>query len=286
METRLRIAIQKSGRLSEKSIELLRNCGIKVQKGSRSLITQSKNFPIDILHLRDDDIPQYVHDGTADLGILGENVLIESGFEVPTVKKLGFAKCRLSLAVPKHVDYSGVNYFEGKKIATTYPVLLKKYLDEKGVSATMHEISGSVEIAPNIGLADGICDIVSTGSTLFSNGLKEVEKVMFSEAVLISNNSLSEEKIEILNKLLFRFDAVMSASQNKYLVMNVPNDKVDEVINILPGMKSPTVVPLATEGWSAIHTVIAEDKFWNIIDGLKERGASGILVVPIQKMIM
>lgn len=286
MQTTIRLAIQKSGRLSEKSVELLNNCGIHFSNGKNSLISQSSNFPIKILHLRDDDIPQYVQDGTADLGILGENVLIESEKEVQTIRPLGFSKCRLSLAVPKGESYEGTSYFQHKKIATTYPVILNQFLKEKGITAEIHNISGSVEIAPNIGLADGICDIVSTGSTLFSNGLKEVETILRSEAVLIANPDLSPEKKVLLDKLVFRIKSVLEAKNNKYVVLNAPNDKIDEIIAVLPGMKSPTVVPLAMSGWSAVHSVIAEDAFWEIIDDLSDLGATGILVVPIQKMII
>lgn len=287
MNQRLKIAIQKSGRLSKDSKALLKECGISVKQGmSNQLITSASNFPLDVLYLRDDDIPQYVEDGIADIGILGENVVIESGCEVDSVKKLGFAGCRLSLAVPKTENYKDVNYFEGKKIATSYPRLLQTHLDKHGVKAEIHKISGSVEIAPNIGLADGICDLVSSGSTLFSNGLKEVEIILRSEAVMIANQNLSTEKQNLLNKILFRIDAVKTAENTKYIILNAPNDKVNAIAKILPGMKSPTIVPLAEAGWSAMHSVVQEDKFWDIIDELKIAGAQGILVVPIEKMIV
>lgn len=287
MNQRLKIAIQKSGRLSKDSKSLLKECGISVKQGmSNQLITSSSNFPLDVLYLRDDDIPQYVEDGIADIGILGENVVVESGCTVDSVKKLGFAGCRLSLAVPKTETYKDVHYFEDKKIATSYPRLLQTYLDKHGVKAEIHKISGSVEIAPNIGLADGICDLVSSGSTLFSNGLKEVDIILRSEAVMIAHQNLSTEKQNLLNKILFRIDAVKKAENTKYIILNAPNDKVDQIIKILPGMKSPTVVPLAEEGWSAMHSVVQEDKFWDIIDELSTAGAQGILVVPIEKMIV
>lgn len=287
MSKRLKIAIQKSGRLSEASRKLLKECGISVKQGmSNKLITAASNYPLDVLYLRDDDIPQYVEDGIADVGILGENVVLESGCAVDSVKKLGFAGCRLSLAVPKTEDYQDVHYFEGKKIATSYPRLLQNYLDEHGVKAEIHKISGSVEIAPNIGLADGICDLVSSGSTLFSNGLKETDIILRSEAVMVANQQLSPEKQEILDKILFRIDAVRTAKNTKYIILNAPNDKVDAITEILPGMKSPTVVPLVEEGWSALHSVVQEDQFWDIIDELRTIGAQGILVVPIEKMIV
>ncbi len=282
---RLKIAIQKSGRLSDKSKALLKECGIKINNGKNQLMAKSSNFPIDFLFLRDDDIPQYVADGVSDLGIVGENVFIEKNKKVNKIKELGFSKCRLSLAVPKSLDYKGVSYFDGKNIATSYPVILQKYLDEKGIKAQIHEISGSVEIAPNIGLAEGICDIVSTGSTLMSNGLKEVETVMTSQAVMISNQNLSEAKQNLVGELLFRIESVQRAKNNKYVVLNAPNDKIEMINDILPGMKSPSVVALQKEGWSALHSVISEDRFWEIIGKLKNAGAEGILVMPIEKMV-
>lgn len=283
---KLRIAIQKSGRLSEDSLSLIRECGIKFANGMRKLKSDAANFPIEFLFLRDDDIPGYVEDGVADIGIVGENVAVEKGKNVEIVKRLGFSKCRLSLAVAKHVDYKGLEDLQGSNIATSYPVILGKYLKENGIKATMHEISGSVEIAPSIGLAEAICDIVSSGSTLFMNGLKEVETIFRSEAILIQGKQLSEEKQKSLGKLLFRIDSVQSGKSNKYILLNAPEKSIDKIISILPGMRSPTVLPLAEEGWNSVHSVIKEDEFWEIIDQLKEAGAEGILVVPIEKMIM
>lgn len=283
---RLKIAVQKSGRLSEKSLELISEAGIKLDNGDRKLISKSSNFPIEILFLRDDDIPQYVADGVADIGIVGENVLAEKFFHIQIVEKLGFAKCRMSLAIPKSVEYTGVQYFNNKKIATSYPNILSKFLKEKKISADIHEISGSVEIAPGIGLADAIFDIVSSGSTLISNGLQEVEVVLYSEAVIAGNKNLSEAKQKILEKLLFRIRAVQKAEKNKYVVLNAPVDSVDRIIEIIPGMKSPTVVPLAKTGWCSVHSVLQENDFWDVIDKLQECGAQGILVIPIEKMIV
>ncbi len=285
MSNILRVAIQKSGRLSDDSLKLIKECGIKFNNGTGKLKSVSTNFPMEFLFLRDDDIPGYVADGVADIGIVGENVLVEKKQEVTLEKKLGFSKCRLSLAVPKGEEYKGVEYFNGKKIATSYPVILQKYLDSKSVEAEIHEISGSVEIAPGIGLADGICDIVSSGSTLFTNGLKEVEVIFPSEAVLIANKDLSEEKQRTLHKWLFRIDSVLEAANKKYILLNAPNDSIDKIISLLPGMKSPTILPLAEKGWSSLHSVINEDEFWEVIEQLKEVGAQGILVVPIEKMI-
>lgn len=283
--SKLKIAIQKSGRLSEKSLELLKECGIKFPNGGGKLIAESKNFPIEVLFLRDDDVTKYVEQQVADIGIVGENVFLEANLPVTILEYLGFGSCRLSLAVSKEVDYQGINYFEGKKIATSYPFVLEKYLKEQGINATIEFISGSVEIAPSIGLANGVCDIVSSGSTLMSNGLKEVQKVLDSQAVLISNTSLSQEKQALLDKLLFRIKSVLNAKECKYILLNAPNDKLDQIISILPGMKSPTILPLADEGWSSLHSVIQEDQFWDIIDELKTLGAEGILVAPIEKMI-
>ncbi len=280
-----RIAVQKSGRLSDKSLALLQDCGIKFDKGGRKLSTRAKNFPMEILFLRDDDIPQYVANGVADLGILGLNEVEEKDQKVDVIKQLGFAGCRLSLAVQKDVDYTGLEWFNGKKVASSYTTIVKKFFADKGISATTEEIGGSVEIAPGIGLAEGICDIVSTGSTLVMNGLKEVETVMYSEAVLISNPSLASDKKDILNKLLFRMEAVQNARKSKYILLNAPNDKIEEISNLLPGMKSPTVLPLAQDGWSSLHSVIEENDFWNVIDQLKDAGAEGILVSPIEKLI-
>jgi ATP phosphoribosyltransferase len=281
----LKIAVQKSGRLSEDSLKLLKECGIKFNNGEKKLKAVSTNFPIEFLFLRDDDIPGYVADGVADLGIIGQNVLVESGRDIREVKPLGFSKCRLSLALPKDVHYENVGYFESKSIATSYPVILGNYLKNKGLKSDIHVISGSVEIAPGIGLAEGIFDIVSSGSTLMSNGLKEVEVVMKSEATLVANKNLTEEKESILNQLLFRIDAVLEGRNNKYVLLNAPNEKVEAIVKLLPGMRSPTVLPLATAGWSSLHSVINEDDFWGSIEKLRQAGAEGILVVPIEKMI-
>ena len=283
---RLRIAVQKSGRLSENSLELLKECGIDVKNGRAQLVASASNFPLDILYLRDDDIPQYVEDGVADLGILGENVVIESRAQVDIIKRLNFGRCRLSLAVPKALEYKDLSYFQDRKVATSYPNILDDYLTAHGIKSEVHVISGSVEIAPNIGLADAICDIVSSGSTLLSNGLKEVETIMKSEAVLVSRKGLDTEGEAILQKLLFRLESVMAAKSSKYVIMNAPNNAIEAIVSVLPGMKSPTVVPLAIEGWSAIHSVLNEEKFWDIIDDLKKAGAQGILVIPIEKMII
>ena len=281
----LKVAVQKSGRLSEDSLKLFRECGIKFNNGVKKLKAQSHNFPIEFLFLRDDDIPGYVEDGIADIGIVGQNVHDEYQKNVEVVKHLGFSKCRLSLAVPREEDYQDISYFEGKNIATSYPNILKDYLKSKGVSAEVHEISGSVEIAPGIGLAEGICDIVSSGSTLLSNGLKEVETVMKSEAVMVASKSLSDEQQKILNQLIFRINSVLEGKNNKYVLLNAPNESLDKIIDLLPGMRSPTVLPLADKGWSSIHSVINEDTFWENIEQLREAGAEGILVVPIEKMI-
>jgi ATP phosphoribosyltransferase len=285
MET-LKIAVQKSGRLLDDSIQLLKECGIKVDNGKDQLKAAATNFPLEVLYLRNSDIPQYLADGVADISIIGENTLIEKEKELVNLRTLGFSKCRLSLAVPKEVDYPGLQWFQNRKVATSYPNTVNAFFKEKGINADIHVISGSVEIAPNIGLADGIADLVSSGSTLFKNGLKEVEVMLKSEAVLATNKNLSAGKKEILDKLLFRIDAVMAAKNNKYVLLNAPNDKIDEIIRILPGMKSPTVMPLAASGWSSVHTVITESDFWNIIDQLKASGAQGILIVPIEKMVI
>ncbi|MFT6997409.1 MAG: ATP phosphoribosyltransferase [Cryomorphaceae bacterium] len=282
---KLKIAVQKGGRLSEKSVELLKNCGIKVSNGGK-LRSEATNFPLEVLYLRDDDIPQYVADGVADLGIVGENVVKEKKKAVEIAEALGFAKCRLSMAVQRDIDYPGLDWFNGKKIATSYPNIVQKFLDEKGLTAEIEEISGSVEIAPSIGLADSVCDIVSTGSTLLANGLKEVETVDRSEAVLIQNMNLSAEKAELVEKLLFRIRAVNKADKFKYILLNAPNDSLDEITSLLPGMKSPTVLPLAKEGWSSLHSVVKEDEFWEVIDKLRSAGAEGVLVCPIEKMVL
>ncbi len=282
----LRIAIQKSGRLSQESLDLIKECNIKVNNGKGKLKSDATNFPMEILYLRDDDIPGYVADKVADIGIVGLNVVHEKEKDIRIIQHLGFSKCRLSLAIPKELDYEGFGFFVGKNIATSYPNLTDRFLKEKGIQADIHEISGSVEIAPGIGLADAICDIVSSGSTLISNGLKEVETILHSEAVLIGSKELSDEKEHILEQFIFRLNAVQKAKSYKYILLNAPNDKIKDIIDILPGMKSPTVVPLAMDGWSSLHSVINEEKFWEIIDSLKQAGAQGILVVPIEKMIM
>ncbi|MDR1877838.1 MAG: ATP phosphoribosyltransferase [Flavobacteriaceae bacterium] len=283
--SKLKIAVQKSGRLSGKSLDLLRECGIKISNSNQKLMTVSSNFPIEILFLRDDDIPQYVEQNVADIGILGENEVWEKNRKVTTVRKLGFGNCRLSLAIPKEENYTDLTYFNHKKIATTYPNILRDFCTKKQLEVEIEEIGGSVEIAPGIGLANCIFDIVSTGSTLLMNGLKEVQTVAQSEAVLIKTPELSEEKQAILTQLLFRIQAVMYSKENKYILLNAPNNAVKQIISLLPGMKSPTVLPLAEEGWSSIHSVIKEDKFWEIIDQLQDLGAQGILIIPIEKMI-
>jgi len=286
METKLRIALQKKGRLFEESRDLLKEAGIKFNLGNGRLVATASKFPVEVLFLRDDDIPQSVADGVADIGIVGENEMEEKGFSLRTVKKLGFSKCRLSLAIPKEEEYTGPEWFENKKVATSYPEILKKYFKKENINAEIHEIAGSVEIAPGIGLADAIFDIVSSGSTLVANHLKEVEKVMDSEAVLVATGKLSSEKEAILDQMIFRINAVMAANSNKYILLNAPNDKINQIVNILPGMKSPTVLPLAEEGWSSVHSVIQEDQFWEVIGQLKENGAQGILIAPIEKMIL
>jgi ATP phosphoribosyltransferase len=282
----IRIAVQKSGRLSDDSLKLFKECGIKFESGGSKLRSISSNFPIEFLFLRDDDIPGYVEDGVADLGVVGLNVLMEHTRKVDIVKELGFSKCRLSLAIPRGETYTDLSQFEGKSIATSYPNLTNQFLQKNGVNAEMHEISGSVEIAPSIGLAEGICDIVSTGGTLLSNGLKEVATVFQSQAVMISNNALSAEKQAILNKLLFRIDSVQRGQNAKYVVLNVQEQNIEKVTALLPGMKSPSVLPLATKGWFSLHSVIEENDFWNIIENLRDAGAEGILVLPIEKMIL
>ncbi|MBW3468445.1 ATP phosphoribosyltransferase [Arthrospiribacter ruber] len=286
MNSIIRIAVQKSGRLSDDSLSLIKECGIKFYNGTGKLKSTSTNFPIEFLFLRDDDIPGYVADGVADLGIVGENELVEKDKDVNVLKKLGFSKCRLSLAIPKSESYTNIHYFQGKNIATSYPKILGDYLETQNVHAEIHEISGSVEIAPSIGLAEGICDIVSSGSTLMMNGLKEVETIFKSEAVLISNKKLDAEKLEIVDKLLFRINAVQKGKSNKYVLLNAPNDSLDKIISLIPGMRSPTILPLAQEGWSSVHSVIAEDQFWENIEELRAAGAEGILVVPIEKMVV
>ncbi|MCU4175791.1 ATP phosphoribosyltransferase [Carboxylicivirga sp. N1Y90] len=286
METKIRIALQKKGRLNDDSMKLLKEAGIKFNVGSGKLVASSPNFPIEVLFLRDDDIPQTVADKVADIGIVGENEMLEKGFDLNISKRLGFSRCRLSLAIPKADEYKGLDYFEGKKVATSYPVILKKYFAEQKINADIHEITGSVEIAPGIGLADGICDIVSSGSTLVANRLKEVDVVMESEALLVAAPELSAEKQALLDEIIFRINSVKAANSNKYILMNVPNDKVNDILEILPGMKSPTVLPLADDKWSSVHSVIQEKKFWEIIGQLRNKGAEGILVIPIEKMIL
>ena len=284
--SKLKIAIQKSGRLNEDSLKLLKDCGLAIHNGKDQLKVVVNNFPVERLYLRNSDIPQYLEDGTADLGIIGENLLLEKQKQVSVVKKLGFSKCRVSLAVPKDLEDNSLKYFNGKKIATSYPVTLQKFLSENKISAEIHPISGSVEIAPNIGLADGICDIVSSGSTLFRNGLKETQVILKSEAVLAKSLKLSKAQQAILDKLLFRINAVLRAKNSKYILLNVPNEKIKQVSKLLPVLKSPTILPLADEGWSSLHTVIDETKFWEVIDELKAAGAEDILIVPIDKMVI
>ena len=284
--TRLKLAIQKSGRLHEDSIKLLKECGIDIENGVNKLKAVATNFPLELFFLRDDDIPQYVEDGVADIGFVGENVVYEKSKKVEVAYALGFGKCRLSFAVNKNETFTGATYLSGKKIATSYPILVQKYLNENKIQAEIHEISGSVEIAPGIGLADVICDLVSSGSTLFMNGLKEADTILDSQAVLIKRLALNAEATAILERLLFRIESVKKAKKNKYVLLNAPNANLDKIISLLPGMKSPTVVALATPGWSSVHSVIAESDFWEIIEKLKLAGAEGILVVPIEKMIL
>ncbi|KIA90743.1 ATP phosphoribosyltransferase [Kaistella jeonii] len=283
---KLKIAIQKSGRLSEKSLELLKECGIKIPDFKSKLKNSATNFPLEILFLRDDDIPKYVEQGIVDIGIIGENEVLEQNKNVDLVRKLGFANCRLSLAIPKEQEYSGINFFELKKIATSYPSIVKNYFESKNINTEIVEISGSVEIAPSIGLADTIADLVSSGSTLLHNGLKEVEEVLKSEAVIISSKNIAEDVSIILESFLFRIQAVINSRENKYILLNAPNHSIEKIIEILPGMKSPTVLPLAETGWSSIHSVVRENEFWKIIDELRKYGAEGILVIPIEKMVM
>jgi len=282
----LRIAVQSKGRLFDDTMNLLSEADIKVSSGRRTLLVQSGNFPLEVLYLRDDDIPQSVASGVADIGVVGENEFVERGEDAEIISRLGFSKCRLSLAIPKEIDYHDVSWFEGKKIATSYPQILRRFLDEHGIHAEIHVITGSVEISPGIGLADGIFDIVSSGSTLVSNNLREVEVVMRSEALLIGNKQLSDEKRAILEEMLFRFKAVKDAEDKKYVRMNAPKAHLQEIIDVLPGLKSPTIIPLADEDWCSVHTVLDQKRFWEIIGKLKELGAQGILVTPIEKMIL
>lgn len=281
----LRLAIQKSGRLSEDSLKLIKECGINLNNGAGKLKSIASNFPIELLFLRDDDIPGYVSDGVADIGIVGENVSVESQKEVDLIERLGFSKCRLSIGVDKSFEYTGIDSLQGKEIATSYPNILSDYLKQKNISAGIHVISGSVEIAPSIGLADAVCDIVSSGSTLISNGLKEAEVIFKSEAVLIGHSGLSADKAKILSDLLFRMKAVRRAQNTKYILLNAPNKSIETIVKLLPGVKSPTVLPLAEEGWSSIHSVVNENEFWEVIEKLREAGAEGILVLPIEKII-
>lgn len=285
---RLKLAVQKSGRLNEETVKLIAECGIDLEgyRGNGCLRVQAGNFPIELLFLRDDDIPGYVADGVADAGIVGENVLQEKAREIALVDKLGFSRCRLSIAVPKAFEYRGIESLQGRSIATSYPRIVGSYLDEKGVKADLHEISGSVEIAPSIGLAEAICDIVGTGSTLEGNGLREVETILYSQAVLIARPQLESQKQAALDKLLFRMKAVRRAKSNKYILLNAPNESLDKIVSLLPGMKSPSVLPLAEPGWSSVHSVVNENEFWGIIESLREAGAQGILVVPIEKMVL
>jgi ATP phosphoribosyltransferase len=282
----LKIAIQKSGRLTDDTLALLKDCGIKVKAGLNTLRQVVQGFEAEVLFLRDDDIPQYVEDGIADIGIVGENIMLDKARNVSLVKKLGYSKCRLSIAVPRGTAYNNNSWLEGKKIATSYVKIVADFLQKNNINAEIHEISGSVEIAPSIGLADAIVDIVSTGSTLLSNGLQEVAPILQSEAVIIGNKNLDEATKQLLGKMLFRINAVLTARTKKYILLNAPNNKLNDILALLPGMRSPTVLPLATEGWSSVHTVADENDFWNMIDKLKANGAEGILVVPIEKMIL
>ena len=284
--SKIKIAIQKSGRLNQDSLKLLKDCGISIDNGKDQLKASSSNFPLEVLYLRNGDIPQYLRDGVVDIAIIGENVLIEKGTDIGIVEKLGFSKCRVSIAVPKDVKYNSIQDLDGARIATSYPNTVINYFKKFNLTPDIHLINGSVEIAPNIGLADAICDIVSSGSTLFKNNLKEVEKMLTSEAVLAVSPSISSENQEILNKLQFRIQAVLKGRKSKYVLMNAPNEKVESIIKLLPGMRSPTVLPLAEEGWSSIHTVVEKDSFWNVVDKLKANGAEGLLVVPIEKMVL
>jgi len=284
--SKIKIAIQKSGRLNEDSVKILKDCGISIDNGKDQLRALTRNFPMEVMFLRNGDIPQYLRDGVVDIAIIGENVLIEKGKDISIVERLNFSKCKVSLAVPKDFEYNSIKDLDGKRIATSYPNTVNEYLDKKGIKAELHQISGSVEIAPNIGLADAICDIVSSGSTLFKNNLKEVEVMLTSEAVLAVSQKISEENKALLEKLQFRIQAVLKARNSKYVLLNAPNDKIDNIVKVLPGMRSPTVLPLAEKGWSSIHTVVEKNKFWDILDELKAEGAEGILVCPIEKMVL
>ena len=282
----IKIAIQKSGRLNIDSLEILKKCGISIENGKDQLKAAARNFPLEVLYLRNGDIPQYLRDGVVDLAIIGENLIHEKGKGIETIERLGFSKCRVSIALPKEVEFNNVKELDGKRIATSYPNTVKRFFEENGIAADIHIINGSVEIAPNIGLADAICDIVSSGSTLFKNNLKEVVKIMESEAVLVQAPNLSSEKNELIEKLRFRLRAVLRAKKSKYILLNAPNDKIEQISNILPVLKSPTVLPLSQKGWSSLHSVIDEGSFWDVIDALKEAGAEDILVCPIEKMVL
>ncbi|GAA3607534.1 ATP phosphoribosyltransferase [Flavivirga amylovorans] len=284
--SKLRIAVQKSGRLNQDSMKILKDIGISIDNGKDQLKASARNFPVEVFYLRNGDIPQYLKDGVVDAAIIGENVLIEKGNDIRVAEKLGFSTCRVCIAVPKSVDYKSIQDLEGKRIATSYPNTVKSYLEKNNISANLHIINGSVEIAPNIGLADAICDIVSSGSTLFKNNLKEVEMILKSEAVLAVSPVLSEDKQAILDKIQFRIQSVLKGRESKYILLNAPNEKIQDIINVLPGMKSPTVLPLAQEGWSSVHSVISKNEFWDVIDELKNNGAQGILVCPIEKMVL
>ena len=283
---KLKIAVQKSGRLNQDSLKILKAIGISIDNGKDQLKASARNFPLEVFYLRNGDIPQYLRDGVVDCAIIGENVLIEKGQELPIIERLGFSKCRVSIAVPKSSDAKSLKDLEGKRIATSYPNTVNQFLQKAGVNANLHIINGSVEIAPNIGLADGICDIVSSGSTLFKNGLKEIEVLLKSEAILATSPVISEEKQAIIDRIQFRLKSVLKASENKYILLNAPNDKLDAIVNILPGMNSPTILPLAKEGWSSLHSVINKNDFWDVIDELKVAGAEGILVCPIENMVL
>jgi ATP phosphoribosyltransferase len=282
----LRIAVQKSGRLNEDSMQILKDIGISIDNGIDQLKASARNFPVEVFYLRNGDIPQYLRDGVVDAAIIGENILIEKGNDLAFIERLGFSKCKVSIAVPKESKANSLKDLAGKRIATSYPETVKKFLKEQNIDAQLHTISGSVEIAPNIGLADGICDIVSSGSTLFKNGLKEIEVLLQSEAVLAVSPKISEERSVILKKIQFRIQSVLKGRDSKYVLLNAPNNKLEAILNLLPGVRSPTVLPLAEEGWSSVHTVISKNEFWDIIDGLKENGAEGILVCPIEKMVL
>ncbi len=284
--SKLRIAIQKSGRLNEDSLRMIKDCGISIDNGKDQLKASARNFPLEVFYLRNGDIPQYLRDGVVDIAIIGENVLVEKGADIQFVERLGFSKCKVSLAVPKSQEYDGMQFFNNKKIATSYPNTVRKYLVDKGIETEIHLINGSVEIAPNIGLADGICDIVSSGSTLFKNNLKEVEVLLTSEAVLAVSPQIPKEAQAILDKLQFRIRSVLKGRNSKYVLLNAPDNKLEDIIQVLPGMRSPTVLPLAQKGWSSVHSVIHKNTFWEIIDELKEKGAEGILVCPIEKMVL